>query len=267
MQRALNAGGRVHALVAQFVELALAPAAVEWRQSEQVVAGQGGRREPLRQQRERLSWRGHFSGHVGGGDRAFFNREQRLAGIQVEYEGETHLRLLNRHVTFFAVLADRRDQRVSRKVIVEDVVVDDLVVPDGLAGFRRQRHGRGCIRNRKRSRPPVEVRRCAGRRQKDQIALQVRAQRGPDIRRTGFVNAVRGDRIEFPLKFAGSHVKGTNESVAGVDDTVLHAHRGNHPVADHDGPGSGMPGSDAVAFEIPVGNVARVPLVRTEVSA
>ena len=78
---------------------------------------------------------------------------------------------------------------------------------------------------------------------------------------------IGGNRIEFPLQFPGSYVERANETVAGIDDAVFDTHRRDHPVADYDGSRCGVPGSDAIAFEIPVSHVARVAHGRTEVAA
>ena len=88
------------------------------------LAHQWGRLYRNRLRRPRL-----FARHRGSRHRDFVHRKQRLAGLSIQHERESHLRELNDGVPRCRARRERDENRRSRIVVVPDIVVDGLVVP------------------------------------------------------------------------------------------------------------------------------------------
>ena len=75
-----------------------------------------------------------FSGHIGSRHRALFNRPQRLAGFAIEHPHEPSLPDLRDHVDLLAVVTDGQQFWRGGVVVIPNVVVDHLEVPDAFSG-------------------------------------------------------------------------------------------------------------------------------------
>src|SRR5206468_3380151 len=93
------------------------------------------RREGLR--RERM-----LSRRVGLRHRPFLDRPDRAAGLALEDEQEALLRRLRDDIDIAAVLADRQQLRRLGQVVVPQIVMHQLVMPNAFAGARVERHER-----------------------------------------------------------------------------------------------------------------------------
>ena len=80
----------------------------------------------------RLRRPGLFPGHVRLRHRSLLHLEQGLAGLTIEQEEIAHLGDLCHSVDATAVVVDGYEVGWGRKVVVPEVMVDDLVVPDAL---------------------------------------------------------------------------------------------------------------------------------------
>ena len=83
---------------------------------------------------EGLGRPGFFPDEVGLGNRAFFDGPEGLPGDTVECEEESMFRALRHGIDLFASVGDSQQDRWAGKVLVEQVVMDDLEVPDPFAG-------------------------------------------------------------------------------------------------------------------------------------
>ena len=68
-----------------------------------------------------------------------FDRPQRTAGVALQHEQESMLARLRHDVDIAAVVPDRQQLRRGRQVVVPQVVMHGLEVPDPLAGLRVER--------------------------------------------------------------------------------------------------------------------------------
>ena len=101
-------------------------------------------------------WRVSGGGFVGNGcvgqvcspgrvvcaHRAFFDRPQRPAGHAVEHEEQPVLGSLRDSVDLTSVLPDGKQHRRRRQILVEQVVMGDLKMPETLARIRVERNER-----------------------------------------------------------------------------------------------------------------------------
>ena len=121
------------------------------REVDQVVDGDALPIERRRLGRKRLRRRRLLAGHRGGRHRLLDNRPHRLAGHAIEHIGERLLRHLDDRLDRLAVDGDVDQNRRRRIVVVQQIVVHGLEVPDALAGLRVQtdhaRRCRGCRRD------------------------------------------------------------------------------------------------------------------------
>jgi hypothetical protein len=74
-----------------------------------------------------------LAGHLRPGHRPFFHREDRFTGLAVEEEEKAHLGGLRDGRDIPTVLANGDQAGLGGKIIIPDVVVHDLVMPDQLA--------------------------------------------------------------------------------------------------------------------------------------
>src|SRR5688572_21053742 len=99
-----------------------------------------GKRGWLR--REGLRRRRPLTGHVGLRNRPLDDRPDRLPGLPIEDVEEPLLRRLRDDLSRLAVLTDRQQLGRLRNVPVPEIVVNELLMPDSLAGARIDRDER-----------------------------------------------------------------------------------------------------------------------------
>ncbi len=80
-----------------------------------------------------------FARHIRLRHGPLFDRPDRFAGDAVEHEQESLLRRLRDDVPAAPVVSNRQELGSDRQIVVPDIVVDDLIVPEALAGPRIER--------------------------------------------------------------------------------------------------------------------------------
>jgi hypothetical protein len=90
----------------------------------------------------RLRWRRKLAGNVGLRNRLLLDRPDRLARFAVEDEQESVLRCLGDDIDGAAVLTDRQQLRRLRQVVIPQVVMHELPMPDASAGACVKGHER-----------------------------------------------------------------------------------------------------------------------------
>ena len=85
--------------------------------------------------RMRLRRPGALAGHVACGHRTLLDRPHRLTGDAIEHIGKALLGKLHQRFHRPAVDGHVDERRRGRKVVVPDVVMRDLIMPDALAGL------------------------------------------------------------------------------------------------------------------------------------
>src|SRR5262245_31036196 len=83
----------------------------------------------------RLRWPRSFARHVACRCRTFLDRPNRLSRHATEHIGIAFLGELNERFDRLAIDGHLYEGRSGREVIVPDIMVRDLVMPDALAGF------------------------------------------------------------------------------------------------------------------------------------
>src|SRR6185312_6921006 len=104
-----------------------------------------GERLPCERRRLRgkgLGGGGPLAGDIGLRNGSFFDRPQRLAGEPIEDEHRSELGALRHGLDRFAIVFDREEFRGDWQVVVPEVVVNDLEMPEALAGARVERQQR-----------------------------------------------------------------------------------------------------------------------------
>ena len=76
-----------------------------------------------------------FAGELGGWDGAFGNVPEGVAGRAVEDEEEAVFGALGDGIDLLAVAGDGEQDGRGGEVFIEEVVVDELAVPETFAGF------------------------------------------------------------------------------------------------------------------------------------
>ncbi len=99
-------------------------------------------RERRRLGREGLRRPGFLARNVALRHRPLFDRPQRLAGHAIEHVEQSELRRLRDDVARLAVVPHGEQLRRGGQVVVPDVVVHGLEVPEALAGARVEREQR-----------------------------------------------------------------------------------------------------------------------------
>ena len=159
------------------------------------------------------------------GNGPLFDRPDGPAGGAIEDERERLLRELHDRLDRLSVDADVGEDRRGRQVVVPQVVVDDLIVPDPFAGRAPDAHERVGEDVVAKPVPAVHV---AGRRRQRQVGeplLLVGADERPQIGvaavRPGVVLpglaadfARTRNRIELPSRLAGADVERLHDARA-----------------------------------------------------
>lgn len=89
--------------------------------------------------REGLRRPGALSRHRALRDRPLLDWEERVSGEPIQDVHEARLRDLRHRRDLLSAAANRHQDRRVRQIVIPDVVVDDLVVPEPLPGIRVQR--------------------------------------------------------------------------------------------------------------------------------
>jgi hypothetical protein len=175
-----------------------------------------------------------LTGQIRGRNGAFLDWEQRRAGCAIEHEDEGGLGRLHDRIDRRSVALHRDQHRRRGQVVVPQVVVDGLEVPDALASRGAQRHhrigeevGAGTI-------GAVEVGARRTDRQEHQTALEVGGDRRPHIGGAGVAPAVvlpgigaelagprdGAERPQQPpaARVEGAHVAGRRDATQRVGD-------------------------------------------------
>ena len=214
-----------------------------------LVRGQPRARERSRGRREGLRRRGLLARDVALRHRPLFDRNERRAGLAIEHE---EVAGLGRHADGrdgAPVLAPVEQDRWRRDVVVPEIVMHGLEVPDALAGVGAQRHDGIGEQVVAEALAAVVVRARAARRDEDEIAGGIGDDHRPDIGGTGARGAavlpgvradrcrVLRDRIPAPLHRAGHRVEGRapRRSARSVRAAVLNRRADDDGVADDGG--------------------------------
>ncbi len=243
--RPLQARGREEALVAEPLELAAAAVQVLGGRGVEVVLG-----ELLRNQRWRLGGDGlrrpgALARHVARRDRALLHREERTTGLAVEHEDEARLGSLGHGVDGAALVHDTNQDGRRGQVVVPQVVVHGLEVPDALAGLRVEGHDGVRVQVRPGSVAAVEVRARGAHGQENPATGEVRGDGGPDVggARAGGAGlpglvarlALVGDGVEGPHAAAAAHVEGPDVARGRIRPDRVGNGGAHHDHVAHDG--------------------------------
>ena len=97
-------------------------------------------RKRRRLDRERLRGPALLAGDFGLWHRSFLDREERFARFPIEQKKMSDFRDLRKGIQLLAVVLDRHEVRRTRDVIVPQIMMHDLEMPDALArvGSKRQ---------------------------------------------------------------------------------------------------------------------------------
>src|SRR5882762_4182817 len=90
--------------------------------------------------RERLGRPSSFAGHAAFGNRALLHRKQRFSGEPVEDKYESHLGHLRNRRNIPAIPPHRDEHGLRGQIVVPNIVVHHLVVPDELAAGGLERY-------------------------------------------------------------------------------------------------------------------------------
>ena len=147
---------------------------------------------------ERLRGPGLLAGHRAPRHRPLLDREQRRAGLAVQHEEVAHLGRDDDRRHRLAVARDRHQRGLGRHVVVPEIVVHDLEVPDDLAGGAAQRDHGVRVAVRADALAAVVVRARAAGRQEHEAALDVHGHHRPDVGGAGPAPAVPRPRRSAP---------------------------------------------------------------------
>src|SRR5579862_1999518 len=103
---------------------------VRFKKRAQILDRETLARERWRLQRKWLRRPCDFSGHIGARHCPFFDWPKGLPGFAIEYPDETLFSHLRNHVAHFSVVANRKQHRRGSVVIVPNIVVHHLEIPD-----------------------------------------------------------------------------------------------------------------------------------------
>ncbi len=90
--------------------------------------------------RKRLRPRGSFAGHGRRGNGTLFDWPDRFPGHAIEDVKETGLARLHHRLDSFAVDGDLAQRRRTNRVVLPEIVVNHLEVPDPFSGLRVERN-------------------------------------------------------------------------------------------------------------------------------
>ena len=170
---------------------------------------------------ERLRRPGLLARHVARGHGTFFDRPHRLAGHALEDEHETLLRRLRDGVYLLAVLAHGDELRRGGQIVIPQIVMDRLEMPQALAGARVEREQAVAEEIRADAVRAVVV---VGRRRNREIgdaALRIERDLAPHIDAARVLPGILGPGVVAELARLRNGVEGPHE-LAG--DDVVGAH-------------------------------------------
>src|SRR6516164_3594904 len=170
-----------------------------------------------RLRRERLHRRRMLSRHVGLRHRSLLDWPDRASGLALEQEQEALLRRLRDHVGIAAALPDRQQLRRLGQVVVPQIVMHQLVMPDAFAGACVERHERVAKQVVARPIAAIEIKARAAEADERNAASLVDGGLAPVVDAAGLlvglwrprvVPELAGtwDAVEDPLNPPGAHV-------------------------------------------------------------
>src|SRR5205823_11731839 len=130
---------------------------------------------------ERLGRVGRFTRNVAGRDRPFDDLEQRLTGSALKQESKAGLGNLRDRVHRFALAEDGHQRWLRRNIVIPEIVMNGLKVPDPLAGKRLHGHQRIAEKARTLAVPSVIIVGRRSQRQKRNSPLYIHGGNGPHV--------------------------------------------------------------------------------------
>ena len=175
--------------------------------------------------------RSSLAGHIGMRHRPLFDRPERLAGHAIEHPQKSLLAGLRHHVHRLAVVLHRQQLRRGGIVVIPNVVMDHLEMPQAFAGARVQRQQAVGEQIRAVAIDAVEIvlrarrwarRRCRASRRPTSRSNVGAAHGLPCILRPGVVSELAGMRngVKGPHQLSRAHIESAD--VAGRRVVLLH---------------------------------------------
>jgi hypothetical protein len=227
LDRPFEAGWREQALVAERLELVgQRRLRVIGKIGIDVVDGEGLPRERWRPGRDGLGRPGLFPRDVGLWHRLLVDGPDRLAGLAIEHEQEAVLRRLRDGRDLLAVRTDREELGRVRQIVVPQIVVHGLEVPEAFSGPGIERDD--AVGEQVRPEAVATVKVVSGRagRDVDDPAIRIHGHLAPVVAAADQLFAPgpglesklsgAGNRVEDPLELAGAHIVGVDVGRIGV---------------------------------------------------
>ena len=163
----------------------------------------------------------------------FFNREERRTGLAMENEEMSHLRRDDDGRYRLPIARDVHEDGLRRNVVVPQIVMDDLKMPDHLAGRRSECDDRVCILVYAETFPAEVVGTWAAGRHENEPARSIDGHNRPDVRgsrtaptgagpcSTRRIGLARRDRVPAPTQRSGLGVVCTDDATLEIDRAVV----------------------------------------------
>ena len=180
-------------------------------------------RKRRRSRGERLSRRRVLAGHVALRNRPFLDRPDRLARNAIEHIEQSELRRLRDDIDRLAAVVHGQQLRSGDEIVVPQIMMQQLVVPEALAGAKVERQQRIAeqVVPFAIAAPQIEGRRAE--REIPDATLLVDRELGPRVRAAGGLPRIgrpgvvaelarARNRVERPDEPAGQHIEGADVS-------------------------------------------------------
>src|SRR5262249_13445440 len=189
---------------------------------------------------------GDFSRHAARRHEPLFDGEDRFAGGSLEHVHHSGLRHLNHDGDLHATLSHGRQRGGRRVVVIPDVVVRCLKVPDYAAGGGAQRNDGIRVAVLAEPHATEVIGRGTRRRQEDQIASGIGHNHRPHVAAPGArgtpplpglergIRRILRDGIERPLERAGPNIPRAHLAARGGEVRVVRDGRAGNDQASHD---------------------------------
>ena len=171
--------------------------------------------------RKRLRGPGLFAAQVRLRHRPFLDRPERFTGDAIEHKEQPVLRALRHGVDLFAAVIHRQQHRRTRQILVQQIVMHDLEMPEPFPGRGVQRHD--AVGEQIHPMPLAAVEIGLGRLGRDvnDAALFIERLAAPrhhagggfvGLRRPGVVAhfAGTGNQVKDPAPLPGPHIEGAH---------------------------------------------------------